>query len=125
MTSRSRLPPSRGLTAGGPQAIIAPVKSGGGIYRKSPDIVSRKIVDEMILVPVRRTVGDVESLYTLNESGGRIWELIDGTRDLQEICGMIVAEFDTDEVTAGTDLLTLVSQLREIGAITEVPPGPA
>ena len=105
--------------------MIAPVTSRGGLYRKSPDIVARKIVDEMILVPVRKTVGDVESLYTLNESGGRIWELIDGTRDLPEICEMIVAEFDTDEITAETDLLTLMGQLREIGAIIEVPPGPA
>ena len=34
------------------------------IYQKNSDIVARKIVDEMILVPVRRRVGDVESLYT-------------------------------------------------------------
>ena len=95
------------------------------IYRKSPEIVSRKIVDEMILVPVRRTVGDVESLYTLNELGGRIWELIDGKRDLPEIRDVIVAEFDADEITIETDLVVFLDQLTEVGAITEVPQGGA
>jgi Coenzyme PQQ synthesis protein D (PqqD) len=95
------------------------------IYRKSPEIVSRKIVDEMILVPVQRTVGDVESLYTLNELGGRIWELIDGKRDLPEIRDVIVAEFDADEITIETDLVVFLDQLTEVGAITEVPQGGA
>ena len=96
-----------------------------GPYRKNPDIVSRKIVDEVILVPVRRTVGDVESLYTLNEIAGRIWELIDGERDLGGIRDVIVAEFDADTVTIETDLVAFLDQLTEIGAITEVPPGGA
>ena len=59
---------------------VLTVSQPATIYQKSPDIVSRKIVDGMILVPIRRRVGEVESLYTLNEVGARIWELIDGRR---------------------------------------------
>ena len=89
------------------------------IYQKSQDIVSRKIVDEVILVPIRRRGEDVESLYTLNEVGARIWESIDGTRQVGEIRDLIVAEFDVEGAQAEADLLTLLDQLSQIGAITE------
>ncbi len=90
------------------------------IYQKNPDIVSRKIVDEMILVPVRRRVGDVESLYTLNEVGARIWELIDGKRRVEEIRDLIVAEFEVSPGEAEEDLFTLLQQLSEIDAVHAV-----
>lgn len=89
------------------------------IYQKSQDIVSRTIVDEVILVPIRRRGEDVESLYTLNEVGARIWESIDGTRQVREIRDLIVAEFDVGGAQAEADLLTLLEQLSQIGAITE------
>ena len=37
-------------------------------YQKDPDMVSREIAGEVILVPIRRNVGDLESVYTLNET---------------------------------------------------------
>ena len=89
------------------------------IYDKSPDIASRKIVDEVILVPIRRRGEDVESLYTLNEVGARIWESLDGTRQVRAIRDLIVAEFDVTGAQAEADLLALLDQLSQIGAITE------
>ena len=57
------------------------------VYKKSDSIVSRKIADEFILVPIRQNVGDMESIYALNETSARIWELIDGkikVRDMKK-----------------------------------------
>ena len=90
------------------------------IYQKSPDIVSRKIADEIILVPIRRNVGDVESIYTLNEVGAHVWELIDGNRQVEEIRELVVAEFEVSQGEAEEDLLNLLQQFSEIGAIHEV-----
>lgn len=90
------------------------------IFRKSPDVVSRKIVDEMILVPIHKTVGDTESIYALNQVGARIWELIDGMRRVEEIRDLIVDEFDVSQKTAEEHLLTLLEQFEEIGAVDEV-----
>ena len=91
------------------------------IYQKSPDIVARNIVGEVILVPVTRTVGDVESIYTLNEVGARIWELIDGKRSVADILDLIVGEYDVSEEDAEEDLLVILQQLEEIDAIREIP----
>ncbi len=62
------------------------------LFQRDSSIVSRKIADEVILVPIRRRIGEVECLYTLNEAGARIWELIDGTRRVEEFRDLIVSD---------------------------------
>jgi len=89
------------------------------LFRKDSSMVSRKIADEFILVPIRRKLGEVEALYTLNEVGGRIWELLDGQRSLRVLRDSLVEEFDVSETEAQADLTELIEQLQGIGAIQE------
>lgn len=86
-------------------------------YQKSPDIVFRKIADETILVPIRNNVGDLESIYTLNEVAARIWELIDGKRKVKEIRDKILEEFDVTPQKIEKDLAKCIRDLENIGAI--------
>ncbi len=88
------------------------------VFLKDPNIVSRKIAGEVILVPIRQNVGDLESIYTLNEVAARIWELIDGKRQPEDIKKVIVEEYEIEEEEAEKDLLELLSQLKELKAIT-------
>ena len=90
------------------------------IFKHSPSIVSRSIAGEMILVPIRKNVGDLESIYTLNETGARIWELIDGQRSSADIHKQVVAEYEIDPVDAEQDLLELLENLLEEGALEKV-----
>ena len=89
------------------------------IYSKSDSIVFRKIADEFILVPIRQNVGDLESIYTLNETGARIWELIDGKKKVNDIKDMIVDEFEVPPEKAEKDIIEHLMQLEEIKAIVE------
>ena len=89
------------------------------IYKKSDSIVSRKIGDEFILVPIRQDVGDLESIYTLNETAALIWELIDGKTQVSEIKEKIVEEFDVEPEQAEQDLKEHLQQLEGIKAIIE------
>ena len=89
------------------------------VYTKSPSIVSRKIAEEAVLVPIRQTLGEDPSIFTLNEVGAKIWDLIDGTRSAREICETVSAEFDVDPSVAQQDLLKLLAQLKEIRIIRE------
>src|SRR5256712_12912731 len=90
------------------------------IVQKDSSIVSRKIADEVILVPISHKAGEIDCLYALNEVGARIWELIDGDRSLQELRDAIVEEFEVSQTEAQEDLTVLLEQLKEIGAIQEV-----
>jgi hypothetical protein len=87
------------------------------IYSKSDSIVSRKIADEFILVPIRQNVGDLESIYTLNETGARIWELIDGKTNVGKIKEKLIEEFEVTPEEAEKDIIGHLRQLEEIEAI--------
>jgi len=89
-------------------------------YRKNPDIVSRKIADETVLVPVRRRIGDIESIFTLDEVGSYIWVLIDGQRQVSQIKERITEEFDVTGQRAEEDIVELLKQLEEVEAIKEL-----
>jgi hypothetical protein len=88
------------------------------VYSKSNSIVFRKIADEFILVPIRQNAGDLESIYTLNETAARIWELIDGKIKVEEIKDKIVEGFEVTPEKAEKDLMEHLQQLEEIKAIT-------
>ena len=89
-------------------------------YQRDPAIVARQIAGEMILVPIRQNVGDLESIYLLNETALFAWELFDGDLTLGDIRRQITQEFDVDEMQAGQDLLELVVQLEQVGALVSV-----
>ena len=89
------------------------------VYSKSDSIVFRKIADEFILVPIRQNVGDLESIYTLNETAARIWELIDGKIKGGKIKEKIVEEFEVTPEEAEKDIMEHLMQLAEIKAIIE------
>jgi len=87
-------------------------------YKKHPDIVSRKIADEVILVPIKRKLADVNSIYLLqNDVSVRIWELIDGQRRVGEIKEIICEEFDVSPEQAQSDLVEFLKQLEKIGEV--------
>jgi hypothetical protein len=92
------------------------------VYARSDRVVSRKIVDELILVPIRQSVADMEALYTVNEVGARVYDLIDGQRRLREIVETIVDEFDVSFETAEKDVGDLIAQLLSIEGIREIVP---
>jgi len=87
------------------------------VYKKSDSIVSRKIADEFILVPIRQNVGDLESISTLNEVAARIWELIDGKMKVREIKDKIIEEFEVTPQQAEKDLVEYIKQLEKIEAV--------
>lgn len=89
------------------------------IYLRDPNIVTREIAGEMILVPIRQNVGDLESIYLLNETALFAWQLFDGTLTLAEVRQRITEAFDVDEQTAGQDLIELAAQLERAGALTK------
>jgi hypothetical protein len=92
------------------------------IFARNESVVSRKIVDELILVPIRKNVAEMETLYTLNEVGARVYELIDGERRVKDIVDSIVSEFDVERGEAEADVREFIEQLVAIEGVREVAP---
>ena len=90
---------------------------GTSCFARNEAIVARRIGDEFILVPIRQRAGEVDSIYTLNEVGALIWELLDGQTNLGAIRDAIVEEFEVSPEQAEADLMAFVGQLASVGAI--------
>ena len=89
-------------------------------YQKNPEMVARQIAGELILVPIRQNVADMDCIYTLNPVGAFIWDKLDGRATLADLQAAIVNEYDTDAQTAAADLAEFVQELEAAGAIRKV-----
>lgn len=89
------------------------------VYKKSDSMVSRKIGNEFILVPIRQNAGDLDSIFTLNETAAYIWDLIDGQTTVGEIKEKILDAFEVTTEDAEQDLKEHLRQLMTLKAIVE------
>lgn len=55
--------------------------------------------------------------YELNETGARVWELIQQPRSLQAVVDTLVREYDVDSSQLEADLLTLLNDMAGHGLI--------
>ncbi len=89
-------------------------------YFRNEQFISLRIADEFLLIPVANQLNGDNWLFVLNEVGARIWELIDRGRSVQQIEQLLLEEFDTTPEQLEEDLLRLLDQLQELGAIEAV-----
>ena len=91
------------------------------IYKRNENFVFRKIEDETILVPLKDNVGDMGSIYNLNEVAAFVWEQLDGKKSLGDIKHRLLKEFEVSAVEAGDDLSEYIAQMKKIEAVTRMP----
>jgi hypothetical protein len=84
---------------------------------KQSEYVTRCIGEQAVIVPVREGVGDLGSIYTLNELGTRIWQLLDGKTALQEIVDAIVDDYEVSREEAERDIADFLSVLETAGLV--------
>ena len=89
----------------------------GCFFMKGKDLVTRCVADETIIVPVRNNVGDLDSIYTLNEVATTIWQLIDGRKSVSEIVEEICKVYDVRREEAEKDTLEFLNTLKEAGIL--------
>jgi hypothetical protein len=80
---------------------------------RSNDLVSREIAGETLVVPIRKGVGDLDSVYTFNEIGARLWLMLEQGRSTEELAGWVRDTFDVPAEQAFGDVARFVAELRE------------
>jgi hypothetical protein len=89
-------------------------------YRRNNDVVSRQVLDERLLVPIRGQLADLQQVFMLNPVAETIWQQLDGAHDVAAIRDVVVAEFEVEPEQAEADVAEFVAHLREAGLIREV-----
>jgi len=83
------------------------------ILSQSASVVTRKTGNEYVLVPITNNIADMNSVYTLNETGAFIWEQIDGKRSIEDIIIELVNEYDIDKQNAESDVFTFIENISK------------
>jgi hypothetical protein len=76
--------------------------------RRRDDVLAQTAGDTVVLL-----TPDTGAYYTLNEVGGRIWELSDGTRTVAEIARLMGEEYEAPVAEIQADALDILADLHE------------
>jgi hypothetical protein len=85
--------------------------------KKNPDMVTRVIDNETILLPLYKSSDEINCIYSLNKAASAVWNLIDGKTTLSDIKKKVLAKFDATPEEAGKKMQELLKDLKAIKAV--------
>jgi hypothetical protein len=103
------------ITSGAPRRIY--MKILDTCFAKENDLVTRDVAGEMIIVPIKGHVGDLEGVFTLNELGAMIWQLINGQTTTRELAEAVRNKYDVRAAEAEKDVVDFLQSLEDAGLI--------
>jgi hypothetical protein len=74
--------------------------------------------DELLAIDAQQGL-----LFSLNETGGRVWDAIAEPSSVARVCETLAARYAVDDVTCQRDVLALVEQLRDARLVEVVGDG--
>jgi hypothetical protein len=86
-------------------------------FRHSEEVASRKIADEVLLVPIRTSANQKLGVYTLNETAAWLWEMMDGSVTCAQLVDAMTERFEVEPGQAEKDVEVLCQDLLSFGAI--------
>ena len=82
--------------------------------------MTRAIAGETLVIPIARATADLESIFTLNDVGSRIWELLECPVAPSRLVATIAWEFDVSPADATRDVAEFLDSLRASGLVAPV-----
>ena len=82
--------------------------------KPAPDVVSRRLYDEVVLVNLQ-----TNTIYALNRTGARFWEMLAEGNDRAEIERRLLSEFDVSPDRLSVEVDELLARLSQAGLIDE------
>jgi hypothetical protein len=91
-------------------------------FVRSENVVSRVIAGETLIVPVRRGVADLASLFSFNQVGSTIWEAIEKPRTVDELVTLVADAYDVTAEKAREDIEVFLNEAQVAGIVQMVGP---
>ena len=80
--------------------------------RRNPQIMFTDLDDAVVMMDA-----DEGMYYELDPVGARIWTLLETERSVEEMCTLLVAEYDVTPETCRDDVLAFLEQAKELGIV--------
>lgn len=81
--------------------------------------IIRKIVDEILIVPVGERISDFNGIISVNETGIDLWEALKNDVTEKQLIDLLLENYEVDEQTAVKDVAVFLGALKEHGLIIE------
>ena len=91
-------------------------------FVRSDNVVSRVIAGETLIVPVRRGVADLASLFSFNQVGSTIWEALEKPRTVEELVTVLADTYEVTPEKAHEDLEVFLNEAQAAGVVQMVAP---
>lgn len=89
-----------------------PISLNTAVAKDSNQIIDRVVDGEALLINLQS--GDY---FSLNSTGTKVWENIDGSKTVQDLAELVLAEYDGDRDLIVADVLRLVNDLAGEGLV--------
>ncbi len=86
-------------------------------YTKTRDLLTRSIAGEMLVIPVRARLADLQRIYALSPVAEFVWERIDGRNTVGQISADVADQYAVDVEQAASDVREFVSELARAGLV--------
>jgi hypothetical protein len=106
-TARTRLHEAESMTT-----IVASCR-----YMQSDRVVARVIAGETLIVPVRGGVGDLASIYSLNELGSFLWRQLHPAKTCEELVSLVLDDYEVTPETAEQDVRIFLDKIKDAGLV--------
>ena len=94
-------------------------------YVRSEAVVSRVIAGETMIIPIRKGVGDLASIYSLNGVASLIWSVIAQPQSPEQIIRAVESEFSSEGKQIAQDVQDFLSEMCSLGLVRPAATGAA
>lgn len=91
-----------------------------GVFKQGDNIVTRKVMDETLLVPISGDLASMDELYALNDTGAFIWQALNGSLTLAEIGQQLGQKYDALHDVIEADMVEIINGLADAGLVETV-----
>ncbi len=82
------------------------------VYHRTQETPWNSIDDEAVVLNLENG-----HYYVLNETGRRIWELLDGKLSLEQIASLLCEEYEVEQSKSLADVIKLIKELAAEGLV--------
>ena len=86
-------------------------------YVRSDAVVSRVIAGETMIIPIRKGVGDLASIYSLNGVASLIWSVITQLSTAEQIVRVVESEFSSEGDQIKQDVQDFLKEMCSLGLV--------
>lgn len=87
------------------------------VFIRSKTVVSRRVAGETLIVPIRGKVGDLASIYSFNQTGSLIWQLLETPKGLADLIAALEQEYDVAPDQARQDVTQFLQDTLAVGLV--------